>query len=180
MTQISSLPVAAAPGLAVLCLTVLCLTALGACGEAEAPTEAEPPPPALVQDARALAAVLEADESAGQTGAADRALLEDRGVRAGVLIRTRVLPLLAARIAALEALELRTEEGRQMRGVAVSAYGTRRRGLEEQAALLEAADGEGLPYLDAVQLERRGVQNIAQLAAAIQAVLEAEAGEGQR
>ena len=166
--------------LAALFVGVLCLTVFGACGEGEDTPEIEPPPPALVQDARDLAVVLEADISAGETRAADRALLEDRGVRAGMLIRTRVIPLLAARVAALEALALRTEEGRQMRGVAVSAYGTRQSGLQDQAALLEAADAEGLPYLDAVQLERRGVQNLAQIAAAIQAVLAPVASEGQR
>ena len=166
--------------LAALFLGALCSGAFGACGEGEDTPEVEPPPPALVQDARDLAAVLEADDSASETRAADLALLEDRGVRAGVLIRTRVIPLLAARVAALEALALRTEEGRQMRTVAVSAYGTRQSGLEDQAALLEAADAEGLPYLDAVQLERRGVQNLAQIAAAIQAVLDPVASEGRR
>ncbi len=164
-------------GLLVMC--VVFVLGLGGCEEAEAPREVEPPPPLLVEDARALAAVLEADTTDAETSAVDVALLEDRGVRAGVLIRTRIIPVIIARLAAIEAMELQTDEGRQMRGVARIAYETRKEGLEQQAALLEAVDGEGLEYLDAVQLERRGVQNLAQLAGAIQAILQAHAAEPQ-
>jgi len=110
-----------------------------------------------------------ATDSVGEV--AERAevlLLERRGVLAGETLRLRALPELARIRAELESLTMQSERGGEWRAEAVQAYRARESALSAQAELLEAADAEGLPYLEALQEERHAVQRVGAVSRSIE------------
>ena len=147
-------------------LVGLCLFGLTACGETR--HEISAPEPSVLQDGESIAQVIATDSVGEVAERAEVLLLERRGVLAGETLRLRALPELARIRAELESLTMQSERGGEWRAEAVQAYRARESALSAQAELLEAADAEGLPYLEALQEERHAVQRVGAVSRSIE------------
>ncbi|HJL18732.1 MAG TPA: hypothetical protein RMH99_23925 [Sandaracinaceae bacterium LLY-WYZ-13_1] len=121
--------------------------ALLACSEAD-----EGPSPALEADVERLRMVMIQD-SAQQPLAEVERVVDDRPVLAGRLLRSGGIPAAERQVRAAERVEVRTDEGRQLRGRMVTAYRARVSALRDYADVLDAQARDDAALLEALRAQ---------------------------
>ncbi|MCS6798118.1 MAG: hypothetical protein NZ898_06265 [Myxococcota bacterium] len=147
-------------------LAMLTALALLACAR----DGADEPDPRLVEDARAMQALLAHDELAGPMTEVDRAIAERRPFLAAQRLRAAAIPAARRMLERIEAWRPRSAEGRELHTRWRRAVAMRRDALERLAVALEGGEIESLPVVEAVAQERRALEEIVELHARLNAI----------
>jgi hypothetical protein len=141
--------------------------ALIGCGDDAAPG----PPPELRDDARLLAEVLADDDTPQALVEVDDAILDRLPVRAAELLESGAIPA-ARRVAErVEAAEVRTVEGRQVRSRVLSASRARVEALEAYRDALRRGDVEDLRLAATLRAQREAESALADATVEVEALI---------
>ena len=114
----------------------------------------EGPSPDLKADARALSLAMVEDPAAGALEEVDEAMLDDLPARAAELMERGAIPASRQQTARIEALEMSSVEGRQLRRRLIEAYRARTRALEQSQRVLARGDVEDIALTDSLRAQR--------------------------
>jgi len=115
----------------------------------------EEPAPTLEDDVIALQASVAADTCPGALEDVDRAVEEDKPVRAARLLRSAGIPAAARQVARLRDTPAHTSEGIGLRQEGVTLYEARRRALAAYADVLERGVVEDFALVVALDGQRQ-------------------------